>query len=104
MRVICGSRRTGKTTKLIELCDEAEKQGEVSYIVCHSSSEARRIANMAKHLNKVIGFPITFDELQKGQLAGQNIKNLYIDNAEYLLSLLIPYSITGITINCEAVE
>lgn len=101
MKVICGGRRTGRTTKLIEMAAEAEARREVSYIVCLNQKEARRIANQATSMDLNIGFPVTFDEFRHQQLAGQNIQNLFIDNAEFLLQSFTPIRIKAITITDE---
>jgi hypothetical protein len=98
MRIIIGDRQTGKTQTLIRLCAEAEANGEVSYIVCHNRREAYRIAKLAEELNLKIGFPITYDEFLN--LRGRSfITRFFIDNADYLLKYLTPYTIDTVTIN-----
>lgn len=89
MKVIASGRRTGKTTELIKMCAEAEAKGETSYIICHSNREAFKIHEQAKSMQLKIGFPITVDELLIGGLTGSSVKNLYIDNAEYIIGKLI---------------
>lgn len=85
MKLLYKHRQTGRTTELIQRCAKAEKNGEVSYIVCHTQNEAYRIAERAKQMNLIIGFPITFDEFLNHSYAGQNIDNFFIDNADMLL-------------------
>lgn len=85
MKIIHGRRQTGRTTQLIQLCAEAEKRGEVSYIVTIDHQEAWRISQEAVALGLSIGFPLTFDEFLKHEWAGKYIKNFFIDNADQLL-------------------
>jgi len=96
--VITGGRQSGRTTRLIELCAEAEAKGEVSYIVCQSHSECYRIAKLAETMELRIAFPISYDEFRSiGQ--GHFIKNFYIDNADTLLEWLAgPVSVKAITV------
>lgn len=98
MEVIYGGRRTGRTTKLIQMAAEAEAKGEVSYIVCHSQVEARNITKRAKEMELNIRTPITHHELRGGAINGKIVKYLLIDNAEFLLSSLIGFEIKAITI------
>lgn len=49
---IIGNRQTGRTQQLINMCAEAEKRGEMSYIVCHNHSEAYRISKQAEEMGK----------------------------------------------------
>lgn len=101
MEVIFGGRRTGRTTKLIQMAAEAGAKGEVCYIVCMSNNEAYRIKQRANEMGLFIGFPITYDEFRQGQIASQNVKFLLIDNAECLLQRLIGIPIKAITIEDE---
>lgn len=101
MKLLYKRRRTGRTTELIYRCAQAEKNGEVSYIVCHSDREAFRIARQAKEMNLIIGFPITFDEFLHHALAGRNIRNLFIDNADMLLQRLTICRIHTISVTKE---
>lgn len=98
MRVICSGRKTSRTTQLIEMCAEAEKRGEASYIVCHSHEEAYRIAQKAKELNLFIGFPLIYDEFLSREYYGNGIKNFFIDNADKLLQTLTPVHIGAIVV------
>jgi hypothetical protein len=98
MKVICGGWRTGKTMELIKLAAEAEARGEISYIVCHNHAEAYRIAQEAKRLDLLIGFPITYDEFLNHDYAGNNIKHLFIDNVEMLLQKLARSPVSAVTI------
>jgi len=90
-QVIHQHRQTGKTTRLIEMCAEAEAKGECSYIVVHSHNEAYRVSQLAKELGKIIGFPITFDEFLRGAYDKRRVKHLYIDEAQFLFGMLSPY-------------
>lgn len=98
MRIISGARQSGRTTELIKLAAEADKNGEVAYIVCHSQQEANRIARLASSARLDIRYPITFDEFLNYNYAGTKITKFFIDNAEYLLNSLSPIEIDTISI------
>lgn len=99
MVVIASGRQTGRTTKLIKACAEAEQRGEVSYIVCHSHPEAYRIAGQAKKMGLNIGFPITYDEFLKRQYSPH--VNLYIDNVDMLVRYMSTAPIKAITVTTK---
>lgn len=98
MKVVASGRQTGRTTTLIEMCHEAERRGEVSYMVCHSEGEARRIFQLAKELGKDIAMPITHLDFLNSKYHAPHIKYFYIDNLEFLLSRLTTVPIAAITI------
>jgi hypothetical protein len=79
------------------MCSQAEKRGEVSYIVCAGQEEARRIFEEAQSLESPIAFPITYYEFRANQYAGRNIQNLYIDNADHFLQSLTTVPIQAVT-------
>lgn len=83
MRVILGDRQTGKTTDLIKLA--AERGG---YIVCHTENEAHRVFREAYDQGYEITHPITFADLLNGHFYAKGIRELYIDNADMLLSTI----------------
>ena len=80
MKIIYGGRGSGKTTRLIE--ESAKDEG---YIVCITKRACSRVFSQAQKLELDIPFPITYDELIKGQFYGKGIKGFHIDNVEYLL-------------------
>jgi hypothetical protein len=86
-KLIVGGRQSGRTTELIKMAAEAEANGAVSYIVCHSHNEAYRISQEARRMGLRIGFPITYDEFLIGSHS-RFIKKFYIDNVEMLLQRL----------------
>jgi hypothetical protein len=104
VRVILGSRKTSRTTQLIELCHEAEMRGEVSYIICHSQEEAYRIATKATEMNKPISFPISYDEFTRGQYYGKTISHFFFDNADKYLQSLTPVHIAAIVVEKEPLD
>ena len=101
MKVILRHRHTGRTQELILLCSQAEKRGEVSYLVCSGHREARRIFQEAHELESPIAFPITFDEFLGGRFAERNIDNLFIDNVDYLLQAMTRVPIRAVTMELE---
>ena len=97
MKVIHKPRQAGKTTELIKLASQ-----EGGYIVCHSHDEAYRISKTAEELGKQILFPITYDEYITGSFCGKNIKAFYIDNVEFLLSIIARGTpVNAISVNKE---
>lgn len=73
----------GKTTEVIK-----KAAGYNGYIVCLNFKEVDRVAKLAKDQEIDIRFPITFDELIKGQFYGKGCKSFHIDNADMLLQQL----------------
>lgn len=100
MQIILGARQTGKTTKLIEMCYEADQLGEVAYIICHSHEEAYRISQKAEAMGKPVRFPITYKETTEG-LRGGYINKVFIDNVDLFVRTLFPLPIGAITINYD---
>lgn len=80
MNLIHRNIRQGKTETLIRLC--AEQGG---YMVVLNQKEAHRVAERARELDLTIPFPLTFDELLKGQFNATNCSPLWIDNVDELL-------------------
>jgi len=99
MKIIYGGRKTGKTTALIEMCDEATRNGELSYIVCGNVRNAQIIMQKAKEMGKDIPFPITYDEFMRHQYAGVNIKKFFFDNADRFIQCLTNVEIAVLTVN-----
>lgn len=97
MKVILRHRNTGRTQELILMCWEAEKRGEISYIVCAGQQEAQRIFQVAQSLETDIAFPITFEEFIHGRYSGSNVQNFFIDNADHLLQRITPVTIQAVT-------
>lgn len=101
MKLLYRRRRTGRTTELIQRCAQAERNGEVSYIVCRSNEESYRIAKQAREMNLVIGFPISFDEFLHHSYAGEHIYNFFIEDADMLLQRMTHVRIHTISITKE---
>lgn len=82
MKIICGSRQSGKTAKLIKLIAETD-----GYIVCSNHRECYRTAELARKLGYEIRFPLSWEEFLKGQyrLYGDFNPSIAIDNADLLL-------------------
>lgn len=102
MKVITGGRQSGRTTQLIHMCAEAEKEGKIAYIVCHSHDAAYAIAQRAKELGyESFPFPITYDEFKNSHGKSTFITEYYIDNVEFLLQWLSVIPIKAVTIQTE---
>lgn len=98
MKVIYGRRQTGRTTQLIEMVHEAEKRGELSYIVCAGHEQANRIAKRAEEMGKPVPFPITYSEYLNG-VHGYKELHLYVDNLDHLIrELSIPNLVEAVVL------
>lgn len=80
---ITGTRKSGKTTKLIKL---AEK--EWYYIVCASLLRAAQVADLATQLGADMPYPITMDDYIRGRFVGNNIKGFLIDDVDDFMRCL----------------
>lgn len=98
MIIIASGRKTSRTTRLIEMSAEAEKEGKVNYIVCSNAHQAYTIAQKAREMGLNIGFPITYNEFLDHQYYGRHIDHFLIDNADYLLQGMTPVPIKAITL------
>lgn len=96
MKIIVGERRSGKTTKLIEMC---AKQG--GYIVCINRHEAQRVLAEAKGMGLKIPLPITFTDIRNQRYCVGGVKKLYLDNAELFLGSLVSVPIVAITMTMD---
>lgn len=95
MKLICKPRRAGKTTEAIIRAAESG-----AYLIVKNRAEAQRISKQAEEMNLKIRFPVTFDELLKGQMQGSFVRNVVIDNADMLLQAICPgLEIEAITLN-----
>lgn len=102
MEIILGGRQTGRTTKLIKMCAEAEARRECSYLVTSSQREAYRVSEEARKMGiEGFPFPISYDEFFGRHYSEGNIKNFFIDNADYLLGRLTPVRIAAISIQYD---
>ena len=76
-------RRSGKTSKLIEI---SEKTG--TYILVADASRQREVANMAREQGKNIPFPVTLSDYLNTRFRGSFIKHILIDDADDVLRRL----------------
>lgn len=84
MEVICMGRRAGKTLELIKRASENN-----TYIVVSNMDEARNLFNMAVELGYKIPYPVTVDELKRGEILGQGRRfypnKVMVDNADAII-------------------
>ena len=99
--VIASGRKTSRTTRLLERCQELNSQGELTYLVCMTREEVQRVSQKATEMGYNIPFPITFGEFLGYNYSSRNIKHFLIDNADYLLQMLTAVPIEGITLHKE---
>ena len=99
MQIIVSGRRSGKTTKLIELC---AKNG--GYIVCMSKKHAHHIQATADAMGLEIPLPITFDDFKQSQYYIPGIQRLYIDDVEILLQYMAGCRVEAITMTGEGLS
>lgn len=96
MEIIAGGRRSGKTTRLIQLSAEYG-----SYIICPSYKHVDLIVRLAKDMELDIPPPMTFEEFRTRQHFGRAIRSFLIDDADKLLAYLSDMPIQAITITVE---
>lgn len=102
MEIIASGRRTGKTSRLIKLCAEAEERGEIAYIVTFDHAAARAIVDKARAMGVVIRYPMTYEEMKTGYGYKRQRLSLFIDNAEVLLKRMANgANILAVTFNVE---
>jgi len=92
MKVIVKPRQGGKTYDLV-----MRAKNHNGYIVCHSLSEGKRIAGIARDLGIYINHPITYDEFLKGHY-GPFCKCFHIDNVDMLLNSVSRLPIETVTL------
>jgi hypothetical protein len=83
MKAIHGDRRSGKTTKLIELSSKEELT-----IICISRRHVDLVSDQARKMVKNIPQPFTFDQLLSGKLKGRHIKGFLFDDLDAMLQTL----------------
>ena len=98
MKIICGERRSGKSTELIKRC-----ANEGGYIVCFDRRTAYQLVQAAKDMELNIPLPITYDEFKKGQYYAPGIPMFHIDDVDMFLQSLTPVKIATITLDAPDV-
>lgn len=106
VRVIYGPRRSGRTTKLIELCKTMNETCGVNntVILAKDYEDAQRIYKMAQDMKyPSMPFPITFPEIQHMRGSKSWYKNLLIDDLDIFIQRLIgsSWNLAGYTIDSE---
>lgn len=81
MKIIYGSRQSGRTTELIKMC----AHDNYSLIVCPSSLMCEAVYQLSKELGYKISMPITFREFTKGLYSSIYVDKFYFDNLETCL-------------------
>jgi len=89
--IICGGRRSGKTTKLIKYASE-----NGLYIVCADKKRVKIIADQAKEMGVDLRYPICLSELP---LRSRFIKKVCIDDVHDILERIIGVPVDVMTIN-----
>jgi hypothetical protein len=90
MNIIIGNPGSGKTKKILEL----SARNSIP-VLCESEERVQRLLYKAMGYGYKIPTPIYVKELT------DDVKNVYIDDIEKLLSVLITANISAITINTE---
>lgn len=83
-KLILGTRRQGKTKRLIELCHE----NGYSIIVCPNRAMCRITFDMAQDMGKPIPMPITFEEFINRRFFERHIEKFYIDELQLCLDTI----------------
>lgn len=77
IHIISGAKQSGKTAALIGI---AHTTG--SYIVVRNQETATQVFHRAMEMGLSINFPITWEELRRGQYHGQGVKSFAIDDLD----------------------
>lgn len=105
VRVIYGPRRSGRTTKLIELCKTMNETcgANNTVILAKDYEDAQRIYKMAQDMKyPSMPFPITFPEIQHMRGSKSWYKNLLIDDIDIFVQRLFgQWNVVGCTINSD---
>lgn len=97
MKVICGDRRTGKTTELLKLADNRN-----GHIVSASRRMAKITYERAKREGYDINPPLTPWDVfgdDEGWTNGMEIDKIYIDDLDRIIQYMSRYKIGAVTIN-----
>ena len=101
VQVVYGGRQSGKTVKLIKLCQQLNKEHgkNDTVIVVKSREDARRVSAMADELGYPdMPFPVILDDIRKCRPT--YYKKLLIDDMDIIMQrLLSPWEISGYSIN-----
>lgn len=85
MKIELRARRFGKTTEAIKKAHETK-----AYLIVINEAEKRRVVKMAEEMNLNIRNPVTWAEYQQDQMRGSFVRNVVIDNADYILQQVFP--------------
>jgi hypothetical protein len=96
MEIIIGTRRTGRTTRLIELAAK-----DALHIVCRNLPDAKRIAEQAREMDLDIPYPITYERFIRGSMYTRGMKGLLIDDVLDLLRYMNAAPIAAVTIESK---
>lgn len=77
MKLVHGTRTSGKTTRAVEIANE-----ENAYLVVPTKHEATRVY----HNYDLDRFPITYGEVLHGKHEGQHPQQVVIDNIEMFIA------------------
>ena len=99
MKVITGGRVSGKTYQAIKYASE-----NWLYILVRNRQEATEIFQMANKFGFGIPYPVTVEELKRGDGKGTSLERngIIVDNALSVLQELLPVRINMATVEMEA--
>lgn len=81
MKIIYGSRQSGRTTELIKMC----AQDNYSLIVCPSRPMCEAVFKLSKELGYKIPKPISFRDFTRGSYGPPCFDKFYFDDIESCL-------------------
>lgn len=88
MKKIIKKRGEGKTTELIKISHDTN-----TYILVGDRNRQSEVARMAHEMGLHIPYPVTIEDYLKTHFRGSFIKNILIDDADYVLSHIF-YTVT----------
>ena len=95
-QLIGGTRRCGKTSKLVKISANENK-----HIICSNLQRIRVIEDTAKRLNLKIPKPITINEWLEHKFEGYRIEGILLDDIEDILEGLLRRKIDYMTTSCK---
>ena len=98
MKIILEPRRSGKTTKLINMSAETG-----AYIVCHTKADTDRVWDIAQKMGKNIPYPISASDFLSRRYHPEGVRSLLIDNADLILQAIsqVPIDAISLTYSSE---
>lgn len=97
MRTLYSGRQSGKTMKLIKISAELSVP-----IIVKDVATGNHLKRRAKEMGVKIPNPISIDDIITGRIKGINFNTVLVDDADYILEVLIASKVPGCRIDTIA--